>query len=181
MENQQHNKIETITLGGGCFWCLEAVFNRLRGVVTAISGYTAGHTPNPTYREVCNGDTGHAEAVQVQFDPDTISYNELLQVFFALHDPTQLNRQGHDIGSQYRSGIYYTDAAQQQAALACIAQLQAHYPAPIVTEVQAASTFYPAEAEHQQYFARNPQQGYCQAVIAPKYVRAQAQFARLWR
>lgn len=167
------------TLAGGCFWCLETVFNRLRGVESAVSGYMGGHTPDPTYREVCNGDTGHAEVVQVTFDPEAITYRDLLDVFFTLHDPTQLNRQGNDVGTQYRSAIFWHTPEQKAEAEAAIAELAAsgRLDAPIVTEVTEATTFYPAEAYHQRYFEQNPHQPYCQVVVAPKVAKAQAKFA----
>ena len=166
------------TLAGGCFWCLEAVFKRLRGVEWAVSGYMGGHTLNPTYQDICNGDTGHAEVVQISFDPEQISYRDLLAVFFALHDPTQRNRQGNDVGTQYRSAIFWHTPAQQAEAEAVIAELGAaqQYGGPIVTEVTAATTFYPAEDYHQGYFERNPAQPYCQFVVAPKLAKARAIF-----
>ena len=167
------------TLAGGCFWCLETVFNRLRGVDSAISGYMGGHTNNPTYKDICNGDTGHAEVVQVSFDPDAVSYRELLDVFFTLHDPTQLNRQGNDVGTQYRSAIFWHAPEQKAEAEAVIAELNAskQFGASIVTEVTEAATFYPAEDYHQRYFEQNPHQPYCQFVVAPKGEKAQAKFA----
>jgi len=170
---------ETATLAGGCFWCIESVFNRLRGVESAVSGYMGGHTANPTYTDICNGDTGHAEVVQVRFDPAEISYRELLEVFFTLHDPTQLNRQGNDVGTQYRSAIFWHTPEQKAEAEAVIAELAAskQFDAPIVTEVTAATTFYPAEDYHQGYFEQNPTQPYCQFVVAPKVAKAQAKFA----
>ena len=167
------------TLAGGCFWCIESVFNRLRGVQTAVSGYMGGHTVNPTYKDICNGDTGHAEVVQVTFDPDVIAYRDLLDVFFTLHDPTQLNRQGNDVGTQYRSAIFCHTPEQKSAAEAVIAELSAtqQFAAPIVTEVTAATTFYPAEDYHQGYFEQNPHQPYCQFVVAPKVAKARAKYA----
>jgi peptide-methionine (S)-S-oxide reductase len=170
---------EIATLAGGCFWCLETVFNRLRGVESAISGYMGGHTQNPTYQDICNGDTGHAEVVQVSFDPDVIAYRDLLEVFFTLHDPTQLNRQGNDVGTQYRSAIFCHTPEQKTEAEAVIAELTAskRFGAPIVTEVTEAATFYPAENYHQRYFEQNPQQPYCQFVVAPKVAKARAKFA----
>ena len=167
------------TLAGGCFWCIETVFNRLRGVESAVSGYMGGHTANPTYADVCNGDTGHAEVVQVRFDPDVISYRELLEVFFTLHEPTQLNRQGNDVGTQYRSAIFWHTPEQKAEAEAVIAELTAvqQFDAPIVTEVAAATAFYPAEDYHQGYFDSNPNQPYCQFVVAPKVVKAQAKYS----
>jgi len=167
------------TLAGGCFWCIESVFNRLRGVESAVSGYMGGHTPNPTYKDICNGDTGHAEVVQVTFDPAEISYRELLEIFFTLHDPTQLNRQGNDVGTQYRSAIFCHTPEQQAEAEAVIAELTAakQFDAPIVTEVTEATTFYPAEDYHQGYFEQNPHQPYCQFVVAPKVAKARAKYA----
>jgi peptide-methionine (S)-S-oxide reductase len=166
------------TLAGGCFWCLESVFNRLRGVQSAVSGYMGGHTTNPTYKDICNGDSGHAEVVQVRFDPDVIAYRDLLDVFFTLHDPTQHNRQGNDVGTQYRSAIFWHTPEQKAEAEAMIAELSAarKYGAPIVTEVAEAVTFYPAEAYHQGYFEQNPAQPYCQFVVAPKVAKAEAKF-----
>lgn len=167
-----------VTLAGGCFWCLETVFNQLRGVESAVSGYMGGHTANPTYADICSGDTGHAEVVQVRFDPDVISYRELLEIFFTLHDPTQLNRQGNDVGTQYRSAIFWHTPEQKAEAEAAIAELTAsrQFAAPIVTEVTEATTFYPAEDYHQRYFASNPNQPYCQFVVAPKVAKARAKF-----
>ncbi len=167
------------TLAGGCFWCLEAAFIRLRGVVSVRSGYTGGHLANPTYQQVCTETTGHAEAVEIGFDPAMISYDELLEVFFTIHDPTTPNRQGNDIGTQYRSAIYAHSAEQAASAAAIIAALEADhvFSAPIVTEVLPATTFYPAENYHQNYFANNSHQPYCQAVVAPKVAKVRAKFA----
>jgi peptide-methionine (S)-S-oxide reductase len=166
------------TLAGGCFWCIETVFNRLRGVESAVSGYMGGHTTTPTYQDICNGGTGHAEVVQVTFDPDVISYRELLDVFFTLHDPTQLNRQGNDVGTQYRSAIFWHMPEQKAEAEAVIAELTSarQFDAPIVTEVTEAATFYPAEGYHQRYFEQNPHQPYCQFVVAPKVAKAEGKF-----
>jgi peptide-methionine (S)-S-oxide reductase len=179
MSAPQPAALETATFGGGCFWCLEAVFEQLRGVERVTSGYAGGHTLQPTYHQVCSGTTGHAEVVQVQFDPSQISYPELLDVFFSLHDPTTLNRQGADVGTQYRSAIFYHNAEQKQAAERRIAELNASeiWSRPIVTEVTAFQTFYPAEEYHQSYFRNNPSQGYCQAVVAPKVAKLRKQFA----
>src|SRR5690349_14105285 len=162
--------IETITLAGGCFWCLEAVFDEMKGVLSVESGYSNGHVANPSYRDVCNGNTGHAEVVQIKFDPAVISFRDVLNVFFAMHDPTTLNRQGADVGTQYRSGIYYHTPEQKETAEALIKKLneQKIWNGPIVTEVQALSNFYIAEDYHQEYFANNPNQPYCMAVVAPK-------------
>ncbi|AUZ04579.1 peptide methionine sulfoxide reductase MsrA [Vitreoscilla sp. C1] len=173
--------MQTAILAGGCFWCLEAVFSQLQGVLNVKSGYINGHTRHPTYREVCTGNTGHAEAVKIDFDENIIRYDEVLDVFFTIHDPTTLNRQGHDAGTQYRSGIYYLNEEQKQQAQNNLAALQYDIPEPIVTEIVAAQTFYPAENEHDDYFFENPYQGYCQVVIAPKVQQAKQQFAHLWR
>jgi len=169
---------EIATLAGGCFWCTETVFNRLLGVESAVSGYMGGHTASPTYKDICNGDTGHAEVVQVTFDPEVIAYRELLDVLFTIHDPTQFNRQGHDVGTQYRSAIFWHTHGQKAEAEAVIAELNAskHYAAPIVTEIAEATTFYPAEDYHQRYFEQNPQQPYCQFVVAPKVAKAEGKF-----
>src|SRR6202142_2089894 len=159
---------QTATLAGGCFWCLEAVFQRLRGVERVVSGYMGGQMPNPDYKSVCTGTTGHAEVVQVHFDPAQISFENLLEVFFAIHDPTTLNQQGNDRGTQYRSAIYFHSAEQQTAAEKAIAAEAANWADPIVTEVTAAQTFYPAETYHQNYYEQNSYQPYCQYVVAPK-------------
>lgn len=161
-------KLEIATLAGGCFWCLEAVFRRLRGVESVISGYMGGATPNPSYRDVCGGHTGHAEVVQIKYDPAVISYADLLEVFFAIHDPTTLNQQGSDRGTQYRSAVFYHSPEQLAAAEAAIMREQTEWPDPIVTELSAVETFYPAEDYHQDYFANNTFQPYCQFVVAPK-------------
>jgi peptide-methionine (S)-S-oxide reductase len=170
--------METATLAGGCFWCLEAVYLELKGVEQVVSGYAGGTVPNPSYEQVCSGNTGHAEVVQVSFDPQVVSFKELLEVFFTIHDPTTLNRQGNDIGTQYRSAIFYHSPEQQQAADEAIKQLTADktWNKPIVTEVKPAPVFYPAEEYHQDYFARNPYQGYCQAIVAPKVAKARSHF-----
>lgn len=169
---------EVATLGGGCFWCLEAVYDQLRGVEDVVSGYSGGHVPNPTYEQVCTGTTGHAEVVQVTFDPQVISFREILQVFFAIHDPTTLNRQGADVGTQYRSAIFYHSLEQKAVAEQIIAELNAArlWPQPIVTEVTPFTAFYPAEAYHQEYFVRNPGQGYCAFVVAPKVAKFRKEF-----
>jgi len=162
------------TLAGGCFWCLEAVYDELRGVRDVQPGYAGGHTVNPSYSEVCSGRTGHAEVVQVRYDPREISFEELLDVFFTIHDPTTLNRQGGDVGTQYRSAIFYHDQAQREASERKIRAIEAEgtWDAPIVTELAPLEAFYPAEDYHRDYFARNPGQGYCSAVIAPKVAKA---------
>ena len=159
---------ERITFGGGCFWCIEAVFARLDGVQAAISGYAGGQTANPTYKEVCNGDTGHAEVVQIEFDPRKTSFEKMLEIFWAAHDPTTLNRQGADVGTQYRSVIFYENDAQKVAAEKSKKAAQKEFSSPIVTEIVPLTKFYPAEDYHQDYFELNGRQPYCQAVIAPK-------------
>jgi peptide-methionine (S)-S-oxide reductase len=176
--NPLSTQYQTAILGGGCFWCLEAVYTELRGVEKVVSGYAGGHIPNPSYTQVCTGITGHAEVVQVTFDPQVISFKELLKVFFTIHDPTTLNRQGADVGTQYRSAIFYHDEAQKATTEAVIQELgeAGLWYDPIVTQVTALQTFYPAEAYHQDYFKNNPQQGYCRAVIAPKVVKFRQKF-----
>ena len=170
---------EMATLAGGCFWCLEAVYDRMKGVESVESGYIGGKAPNPTYEAVCTGRTGHAEAVQITFDPKVVSYRELLEVFFAIHDPTTLNRQGHDVGTQYRSAIFYHSQDQKAVAEDVIAAFTKEkvFDDPIVTEVVPAATFYVAEDYHQEYFARNPTQGYCVAVVNPKVAKFRKLFA----
>ncbi len=169
---------ETATLAGGCFWCLEAVFLELAGVERVASGYTGGQVPHPSYELVCAGTTGHAEAVQITFDPATITYRALLEVFFTIHDPTTLNRQGPDVGTQYRSAIFYHTPEQRDTAEAVMAELtQAGlWPQPIVTTLEPLDEFFPAEAYHQDYYRRNPAQPYCQAMIEPKLAKARKQF-----
>lgn len=171
-------RTDVATLAGGCFWCLEAVFDDLKGVISVESGYAGGHIVNPTYRQVCNGDTGHAEVVRVKFDPDEISYTDILKVFFAIHDPTTMNRQGNDVGPQYRSAIFYHDDEQKKVAEETIRELTAEaiFPRPIVTEVTRFPGFYIAEDYHQEYFANNPSQPYCAAVVAPKVAKFRKQF-----
>lgn len=164
------------TLGGGCFWCLEAVYLELRGVTQVKSGYAGGHIPNPTYEQVCGKQTGHAEVVQVSFDPAQISYAELLDVFFTIHDPTTKDRQGNDVGPQYRSAIFTHDAEQARIAEAKLAEAQQHWDDPIVTEIQPLETFWPAEPYHDNYLARNPQNPYCAVVVAPKVAKARKLF-----
>lgn len=170
---------QTATLAGGCFWCLEAVYEQMRGVERVVSGYIAGTKANPTYEEVCTGTTGHAEAVQITFDPAQVSYGELLSVFFTIHDPTTLNRQGNDVGTQYRSAIYYHNEDQRAEAAELMAELRRQhiFPEPLVTELVATSTFYPAEDYHQHYYANHPGQGYCQFVVAPKLAKFRRHFA----
>ena len=173
--------IETATLGGGCFWCLEAAFQDLKGVQSVVSGYAGGNVPNPTYRQVCTGTTGHAEVTRVTFDNAVIDYRTLLQVFFTIHDPTTLNRQGADQGTQYRSVIYWHTDAQRETAERLIAQFEGDgiWPDPIVTELVPEPTFYPAEDYHQSYYRNNPYQGYCQAVISPKVAKLRARHREL--
>ena len=169
---------EVATLAGGCFWCLEAVYEQLMGVESVVSGYTGGHVVNPTYEQVCTARTGHAEAVQVTFDPEVVSFKDILGVFFAIHDPTTLNRQGHDVGPQYRSAIYYHDDEQKAAAEETIAEIEASkiWGKPIVTEVTALPEFYVAEGYHQEYYRRNAAQPYCQIVISPKVAKFRKEF-----
>ena len=170
---------EVATLAGGCFWCLEAVYDQLKGVVSVESGYSGGHVDRPTYEAVCEGRTGHAEAVRITFDSAVVSYRELLEVFFVIHDPTTLNRQGHDVGTQYRSAIFYHNADQKQVAEDVIATFKKEkvYPNPIVTEVVPAGLWFEAEPYHQEYFARNPFQGYCTAVVGPKVMKFRKLFS----
>jgi len=168
---------ETATLGGGCFWCLEAVYLELKGVQQVESGYTGGHVPNPTYEQVCDGTTGHAEVVRLNFDPDVVSYREILEVFFTIHDPTTLNRQGNDVGTQYRSAIYTHSPQQQETARQVIAEMANVWDAPIVTEVSPAGAYYKAEDYHQNYFKQHPLQGYCAFVVAPKVAKFRKIFA----
>ena len=169
---------ETATLAGGCFWCLEAVYDELRGVERVISGYAGGSVPHPTYEQVCSGRTGHAEVVQVTFDPEVISFREILEVFFTIHDPTTLDRQGADVGTQYRSAIFFHSPEQEKTANEVIAETNAAaiWHAPIVTQVAPLEAFYPAEGYHQNYFERNPYQPYCQIVIAPKVAKVRKQY-----
>lgn len=175
---QQPATPELATLGGGCFWCLEAVFLELKGVEKVVSGYAGGHMANPTYHQVCADITGHAEVVQISFDPKVISYRELLEVFFTIHDPTTVDRQGYDVGSQYRSIILYHGPEQKAVAEEVMRELtgQKLWDAPIVTQLQPYTEFYPAEEYHQDYFARNPMQPYCRAVVAPKVAKARSHF-----
>ena len=171
---------ETATLAGGCFWCLEAVFENLRGVDRVVSGYANGTVANPTYEQVCTGRTGHAEVVQITFDPQVITYSDLLDVFFAIHDPTTLNRQGGDVGTQYRSGIYFHSPEQQQQAQAKLAEVAAAgvWDDPLVTELLPLQAFYPAEDYHQGYFRAHPQQAYCAAVVSPKVAKFRQKFSK---
>lgn len=172
-------RTETATLGGGCFWCIEPVFQELRGVRRVESGYAGGHVPDPSYENVCGGQTGHAEVVRVEFDPAEIGYRDILEVFFTVHDPTTPNRQGADVGTQYRSVIFHHDEEQRRVAVQVIAELEARglWDAPVVTELAPAGEFYPAESYHQEYYRRNPGAGYCQVVIAPKVAKFRSRFA----
>ena len=171
--------LQVATLGGGCFWCIESAFNSVDGVEKAVSGYAGGHKANPTYEEVCEGTTGHAEVVQVTFNADAISYREILEIFFALHNPTQVNRQGNDVGSQYRSAIFYHDEHQKKAAEEIIEEISKDeiWPDPVVTEVVPLNNFYQAEDYHQDYFKNNPQNQYCAMVVAPKLAKFKKTFA----
>jgi peptide-methionine (S)-S-oxide reductase len=172
---------ETIVLGGGCFWCVEAAYRPLRGVLSAVSGYAGGAMENPDYHSVCGGETGHAEVVAVTFDPAVITRRDILEIFFTVHDPTTLNRQGHDTGTQYRSVIFYEGDEQKREAGSVIAALTAEkaFAAPIVTEVKPLTKFFPAEDYHQDYYARNPRQSYCQVVIAPKLAKIRTKYVKL--
>lgn len=174
-----HTDRSVATLGGGCFWCLEAVFQQLKGVDTVISGYAGGHVPNPTYEQVCSGKTGHAEVIQIHYNQNIITFDELLDVFFHIHDPTQLNRQGNDIGTQYRSVIFYHDEHQKNAAIAYINKLNQNnmYGKPIVTELSPFTRFFPAESYHQNYYNTHPNQPYCTYVIMPKLKKFQKDFS----
>ena len=176
-----HTNTDTITLAGGCFWCLEAVYEQVRGVLRVESGYSNGHVLRPTYEQVCQGDTGHAEVVKIEFDPSVVSLRELLEVFFAIHDPTTRNRQGNDVGPQYRSGIYTLDDAQATVAREVLAEVDAATGGRVVTELQPVANYSAAEAYHQHYFAQHPGQGYCAFVVAPKVEKFRHTFARLTR
>lgn len=169
--------MELATLGGGCFWCLEAVYQQLKGVQAVESGYTGGHIPNPTYEQICSGTTGHAEVVRLTYNPSVVSYRDILEVFFTIHDPTTLNQQGNDIGTQYRSVIYYHSPEQELVAKQVIAEMAHVWDAPIVTELSPAETYYKAEEYHQNYFRQNPYQGYCAYVVAPKVSNFRKTFA----
>lgn len=176
MANIQH-----ATLAGGCFWCIESAFNSIEGVVSAFSGYAGGHTDNPTYEQVCEGTTGHAEVVRVNFDADKIAYRDILEIFFALHNPTQINRQGNDIGTQYRSEIFYHDSDQKKIAEQIIDEIELEeiWSTPVVTEITALNNYYQAEDYHQDYFSNNPQNQYCNMVVAPKLAKFKKKFASL--
>lgn len=177
MTTPQEPKTETATLAGGCFWCLDAAYTQLKGVKRVVSGYTGGKRPNPTYDQVATGTTGHAEAVQITYDPAIISYRDILEVFWILHDPTSLNRQGYDVGAEYRSAIFYADESQHEIARSSIERVAPLWQEPIVTEVVPLGKFYPAEAYHQHYFAKNPHQAYCQVVINPKLTKLRQRFS----
>jgi len=174
----ENNNLETATLAAGCFWCVEAVFDDLQGVEDVVSGYSGGHTENPTYQEVCSETTGHAEVIQIKFNPDEISFKEILQVFFAVHDPTTLNRQGNDVGTSYRSAIFYHSDEQKRVAEEVIKEVTEGgvYDNPIVTQVAPFDKFYVAENYHQEYFANNPNQPYCAAIVAPKVSKFRKKF-----
>ncbi|MEP1385926.1 MAG: peptide-methionine (S)-S-oxide reductase MsrA [Paraglaciecola sp.] len=171
--------IQTATLGGGCFWCIESAFNSVSGVVSAYAGYAGGQLDNPTYEQVCSGSTGYAEVVQVNFDADLITYRDILEIFFALHNPTQLNRQGNDVGTQYRSAIYYHDESQKIIASNILQEITEEkiWPDPIVTELTEVNNYYQAEDYHQDYFSNNPQNQYCNMVVAPKLAKFKKKFA----
>jgi peptide-methionine (S)-S-oxide reductase len=175
------NQFETATLAGGCFWCLEAVFDEIKGIESVESGYSNGHVINPSYRDVCNGNTGHAEVIRIKFDPSVISFRDLLNVFFAIHDPTTMNRQGGDVGVQYRSAIFYHSPEQKAIAEQTISELNAQkiWSSSIVTEVTAVNNYFVAEDYHQEYFARNQNQPYCQAVVAPKVSKFRKHYLEL--
>lgn len=171
--------MSVFTLGGGCFWCLDSAYVQFRGVLEVTCGYTGGHKPNPTYEEVCHTNTGHAEVVQVEFDENVITAEQILDIFFTLHDPTQLNRQGNDIGTQYRSAMYFTDPTQREQFEVAIERAKVIWGDGIVTEVTELEKFWPAEDYHQDFFAKNPNQGYCLAVVAPKVAKVRAKFTEL--
>ncbi len=177
------DRYEVATLGGGCFWCLEAVYDEVEGVVSVESGYTGGKVENPSYKQVCTGTTGHAEVVRVTFDPQVITYREILEIFFSIHNPTTLNRQGADVGAQYRSVIFYHDEAQKRTAQEVIREIEQErlWDDPIVTQLVPFEKFYMAEDYHQEYFKKNPYQGYCQMVIAPKVTKFRQKFAERLR
>ena len=178
LDNNTNIKSQTAVLGGGCFWCLEAVFTQLKGVIKVESGYSGGSKPNPTYKDVCSGNTGHAEVLKIEFDPDKITYGLILNIFFAVHDPTTLDRQGNDRGTQYRSIIFYTSPQQEQIIKHVIRDLETSkiYPDQFVTEIKPLTVFYKAEDYHQEYFANNPSQPYCQAIISPKIAKFRKNF-----
>lgn len=167
---------EIATVGGGCFWCTEAVYQELKGVTQVVSGYAGGSVPNPTYEQVCSGTTGHAEVVQLTFDPAIVSYRKILEIFFTIHDPTTLNRQGNDVGTQYRSVVYYHNPEQQELAKHVIAEMASVWDAPLVTELSPLPVFYRAEEYHQNYYRQHPDQGYCAFVVAPKVAKFRKMF-----
>jgi peptide-methionine (S)-S-oxide reductase len=173
-----HGSMEVATLGGGCFWCIEAAFNEIKGVVNVESGYAGGEVASPTYEQVCTGTTGHAEAVQVTFDPNLVSFKEILEIFFTTHDPTTLNRQGADVGTQYRSVIFYHNEKQKETAEQVIAELEAEkvWDSPIVTQIEPFKNFYKAEEYHRRYFSRHPEAAYCRVVIAPKIAKLRKKY-----
>lgn len=171
----------TYVLAGGCFWCLDAIYRRLKGVETVYSGYAGGNMPDPTYPEVASGETGHAEAVQITFDEKIIPADVILDLYFLVHDPTTLNRQGADVGTQYRSAMYYKDEKQRQAFQSAVVRAEDHWDEPIVTEISELDAFYPAEEEHQDYFNKNPGNGYCTVVIAPKIVKARSAYTNWFK
>ncbi|WP_063374458.1 peptide-methionine (S)-S-oxide reductase MsrA [Pseudoalteromonas luteoviolacea] len=171
------SKMQLATFGGGCFWCIDAAFRKVKGIDKVVSGYSGGETLDPTYKEICTGMSGHAEVVQLEFDPNVVSYNTLLAMFFALHDPTQLNRQGNDVGTQYRSVIFYHSDEQMAQAKQVISEIKERFQDPVVTELSAIGAFYDAEQYHQDYFNENPNQGYCSIMIAPKVAKFEQNFA----
>lgn len=174
----ENSELELMTVGGGCFWCTEAIFDHIKGVEKVVSGYSGGNVPGtPTYREVCSGLTGHAEVIQVSFDTNIISYQELLEIFMTSHDPTTLNRQGGDAGTQYRSVIFYHNVEQKQIAEKVLDNMASHYDNAIVTEISPLPKFFPAESDHQDYYANNPSQGYCSAVISPKIAKLRTMYS----
>ena len=181
MTTMNDQNTEMATLGGGCFWCLEAVFDQVVGIKNVVSGYAGGISKHPSYQEVCSGNTGHAEVVQITFDPLTLSYRDLLEIFFSIHDPTTLNRQGNDIGTQYRSVIFFHNEEQRSIADRVIREIEAKniWPNPVVTEVVEYTDFYPAEEYHQEYYLRNQYQPYCQVVIAPKLAKFRKQYLEM--
>jgi peptide-methionine (S)-S-oxide reductase len=174
-------KLETATLGGGCFWCLEAIYDMVHGVISVESGYSGGHVHNPTYQAVCEGTTGHAEVIQIAFDPEIISYKDLLNIFFTIHDPTTLNRQGADVGTQYRSAIFFHSENQESAAKSVIKEITESgiWDDPIVTQIEEFSEFFAAEDYHQEYFSNNPNRPYCRAVVSPKVLKFRSKFNHL--
>ena len=173
------NQHETTIFGGGCFWCIEAVFSQIKGVMSVVPGYAGGHTQNPTYEQICSGDTGHAEVIRIEFDPSVVAYQKLLEIFFDAHDPTTPNRQGNDTGSQYRSVVLTQSDEQKQIAEEYVKNLTPSYTQPIVTQIRPLDIFYEAEEYHHNYFEKNPDKAYCQIVVAPKVKKAQEHYAEL--